>query len=130
MEKQLLPALAVLLFCLLYTAAIAAQTKSQTPAVSPDKTRGEVHRLGFGKRVKVRLHNGSKVRGRITGLSDDQFVVTDSESGATMKVAYAEVADIRKQRQMPGVLKGVFYGVAVTAAAVGSLGVLVLAIPD
>jgi hypothetical protein len=130
MEKQLLPALAVLLFCLLYTAAIAAQTKSHLTSVSPDKTKGEVHRLGFGKRVKVRLHSGTKVRGRITGLSDDQFVVTDSKSGVTTKVAYAEVADIRKQRGMPGVLKAAFYGFGVTAAVVGSLGTMVMAIPD
>lgn len=130
MEKQLLSAFAVLLFCLLYTAAIAAQTKSQSAAVSPDKTKGEVHRLGFGKRVKIRLQNGTRLHGRITGLSDEQFVVTDSENGATMKVAYAEVADIRKQRGMPGVLKGAFFGFAATAAVVGTLGSMVLAIPD
>ena len=129
MEKQLLPALAVLVFCVLYTAAIAAQSKAQT-AASPEKTRAEVHRLGFGKRVKVKLQNGTKVRGRITGRSDDQFVVTNSETGAAMKVAYADVIDIRKQREMPRVLKGAFMGFATTAAVVGSLGVVLLAFMD
>ena len=130
MEKQLIPALAVLVFCVLYTAAIAAQTQSRASAVPPDKIMVEVHRLGFGKRVKVKLHNGTKVRGRITGLARDQFVVTDSETGETMKVAFGDVASVSKQREMPGVLKGVVVGVAVTAAVVGTLVVLALAIPD
>jgi small nuclear ribonucleoprotein (snRNP)-like protein len=126
MEKQLLPALAVLVFCVLYTAAIAAQTKSTAP-LSVDKTRGQVQRLGFGKRVTVRLQNGTKARGRLTGLSDDQFVVTDSETGASIKVAYADVASISKRREMPRFLKGAFTVIAVTAAIIGSACVLVLA---
>jgi hypothetical protein len=130
MEKQLLPALAVLVFCVLYTAAIAAQTKSQMSLVSPDKTRSEVHRLGFGKRVKLKLQNGTKVRGRITGLADDQFVVTDSETGVAMKVAYADVAVIRKQREVPRIFKSAFTGIALTAAVVGTLGVITLALLD
>jgi small nuclear ribonucleoprotein (snRNP)-like protein len=126
MEKQLLPALAVLVFCVLYTAAIAAQSKAQGAPASPERTRAEVHRLGFGKRVTVKLHNGAKVRGRITGLSNDQFVVSDSKTGNMSRVAFAEVAEIRQQREMGG-LKGPFMGLAVTAAIVGSVCVLVLA---
>ena len=126
MEKQLVPALAVLLFCLLYTAAIVAQTKAQSASASADKTKMEVQRLGFGKPVKVKLQSGMKMRGRITGLADDQFVVTDSKTGSMMKVAYGDVAEIRKQREMGG-LKGAVMGIAVTAAIVATACVLVLA---
>lgn len=127
MEKPLLSALAVLVFCVLYTAAIAAQSRAHSAPATPEKTRGEVHRLGFGKRVKVKLHDGTKVGGRITGLSDDQFVVSDSKTGTTSRIAFADVAEIRKQSEMGG-LKGAFMGVAVTAAIVGSVCVLVLAV--
>jgi biotin-(acetyl-CoA carboxylase) ligase len=130
MEKQLLPALAVLVFCALYTAAIAAQSRAQAAPASPERTRAEVHRLGFGKRVKVKLHNGTKVRGRITGVSDDQFVVTGSEDGAVVQVAFSDVVRIRKQREMPLVLKSVLVGVAFTAAVVGTLVVIGLSVLD
>jgi len=130
MERQLVSALAVFVFCLLYTAAIAAQTKAQTARVSPDKTRAKVQKLGFGKRVKVRLQDGTRVRGRITALADDQFVITDSETGAMMKVAYSEVAGISKQREMPRIFQGAFVGIAVTAAVVGTLVVLMIAVPE
>lgn len=130
MEKQLISALAVFLFCLLYTAAIAAQTKSRAAGASPEETRAEVRKLGFGKRVKVKLQDGTKVRGRITGLADDQFIVTDSETGSTIRVAYANVASIGRQREMPKIMKGAVYGIAVTAAVVGTLVVMAMAIPD
>jgi hypothetical protein len=130
MEKQLVSTLVVFIFCLLYTVAIAAQSKAQTALTSPDKTRAEVHRLGFGKRVKVRLQNGTRFQGRITGLSDGQFVVTDSESGAHLKVAYAEVRSVKKQRELPRMFQGVVVGVAVTAAVVGTLMVWAMAVAD
>jgi sRNA-binding regulator protein Hfq len=129
MEKQLAATLAILLFCALYTTAIAAQTKSQAVFASPEKTRAEVKKFGFGKRVKVQLQNGANVRGRITGLSDDQFVVTDA-TGATTKVAYSAVARISKQRELPRFLQGAFTGIAYTAAVVGTLVVLALAFHD
>jgi sRNA-binding regulator protein Hfq len=129
MEKQLVPALAVLVFCLLYTAAIAAQSK-QTASPSPEKTKSVVQRHGFGKRVKVKLHNGMKVRGRITGLADDQFVVTDSKTGSMVKIAFSDVAEIRKQGEMPRVVRGAFIGIGITAAIVGTAGVVVLGFLD
>lgn len=130
MEKQLAATVAILLFCALYTTAIAAQTKSQTAFASPEKTRADVRKFGFGKRVKVRLQNGTRVSGRITGLSDDQFVVTDGATGATVKVAYSEVARVSKQREPLRFLQGALIGIAFTAAAVGTLVVLLLAFHD
>jgi hypothetical protein len=126
MEKQLVPALAVFLFCLLYTVAIAAQAKS---TVSPGKTREQVQQLGFGQRVKVRLQNGVKIRGRITGFAGDKFVVTDSKTGERIPVAYADVAEIRKQG-MSRFVNGFVVGFAVTAALMASTAVIIMSLPD
>ena len=63
MEKQLLPIVVVFLFCLLYTVAIAAQTRDaaedgkragdiSVQVIEPD-LRTLVQRLGFGRRVDV-----------------------------------------------------------------------------
>lgn len=123
-EKQLIPALVVLVFCLLYTVAIAAQTRSGV-ATSPEKVKSEVQRFGFGKRVHVKLADGRRARGRITGLADDQFVVTDGD-GAAMRMSYSDVTSIKKQRGMPGIVRGAFVGVGYTAAAVSSLVVTVI----
>lgn len=130
MEKQLLSMLAVFVFCLLYTAAIAAQTKAQSPGSSSDKTRADVQKLGFGKRVKIKLHDGKKFQGRITGLSDGQFVVTDGDTGDSVKFSYSEVRSVNRQRELPGIFRGVVVGFAYTAAAVGTLFVWAMAVAD
>jgi hypothetical protein len=139
MEKQLLSIVVVFLFCLLYTAAIAAQTKDAAgdgkqsaginAVVAETDTRILVQGLGFGKRIDVRLKDGSKAIGRITAVAADRFVVTDSK-GATRSIAYAEASRITKQNEKLGLFDKPWAGIMFTAAGVGTLIVLALQIFD
>ena len=89
----------VFLFCLLYTVAIVAQDRSQRSlAADAASAKAEVNKLGFGKRVNVKLKDGKKANGRITGFAHDHFVVTDSK-GAASAIAYAEVSGSRGKRK-------------------------------
>ncbi len=139
MEKQLLATVVVFLFCLLYTAAIAAQTKV---ASGDGKTSADLHgaaaataahvlvrNLGFGKRIDIKLKDGSKASGRITAVAADRFVVTDSK-GAARPIAYADVSRITKQNEKLGLFDKPWAGIMFTAAGVGTLIVLALALFD
>lgn len=135
MEKQLLATVVVFLFCLLYTVAIAAQTRGMEETKIPSgsattvaaaETRSVVQEFGFGKRVDVKLKNGSKTSGRITGLASDQFVVTNAKGMAT-SIDYREVSRITKQKEKLGVFHRPWVGIMFTAAGVGTLIVLALA---
>ena len=117
----------VLLFCALYTLAIAAQERKSSADAGAAKA--EVFRLGFGKRVDVRLQDGVKTAGRITGLAEDRFVVT-SEQGAARPIAYTEVARITKQKEKLGIFHKPWVGIMFTAAGVGTLIVLALQLFD
>lgn len=122
MEKKLITTLAVLFFCLLYTAAIAAQDRSKDSAGT---AKAEVIRLGFGKRVNVKLHNGTTAAGRITGLADDHFVVTDRK-GAAVKIPYGHVSRIAKQNEKLRIFEKPFAAFAIAAAFVGTFVVLTM----
>src|SRR5881628_2885022 len=98
MEKQLISVIVVFLFCLLYTATIAAQDRSKSSFESADAARAKVVSLGLGKRVNVKLQNGARAAGRITGLADDHFVVTDRK-GTALKIPYGHVSRIAKQNE-------------------------------
>lgn len=135
----MLATVAVFLFCLLYTAAIAAQTKGAAadekrasdinlPVAEPE-ARSLGRSLGFGQRIDVKLKDGSKASGRITGLAGDRFVVTN-EKGAATAVAYSDVSRITKQREKLGVFHKPWVGIMFTAAGVGTLIVLALALFD
>jgi hypothetical protein len=134
MEKQLLAIVVVFLFCLLYTAAIAAQTKGATEAkTSPDihgtavepEARGQVQKLGFGRRIDVKLKDGSRASGRITGVAADRFVVTNAKGAAT-SFSYTEVSHVSKQKEKLGIFHQPWVAIMFTAAGVGTLIVLAL----
>ena len=118
----------VLLFCVLYTVAIAAQDRKSLFGGS-DAAKAEVFRLGFGKRVDVRLQDGATTGGRITGLAEDRFVLTNSKGAAT-PIAYAQVVRITKQKEKLGVFHKPWVGIMFTAAGVGTLIVLALQLFD
>jgi hypothetical protein len=125
METKLAITLAVFLFCLLYTAAIAAQDRSSPSFRDSGAAKAEVNRLGFGKRVNVKLENGTKTAGRITGVADDHFVVTDSK-GATLKIPYASLSRIKRQNEKLRIFEKPFAAFAITAAFVGTFVVLTM----
>ena len=135
MEMQLLVTVVVCLFCLLYTAAIAAQTNGAAEgrkrsaginlAIAEPETRSLVQNLDFGRRIDVKLKDGSKASGRITGLAADRFVVTNSK-GVVRPIAYAEVLRISKQKEKLGIFHKPWAGIMFTAAGVGTLIVLAL----
>ncbi len=124
----------VLLFCVFYTVAIAAQTSGEAHDAkrSADvnrvgaelEARRLVQDLGFGQRIDVKLKDGSKASGRITGFAGDRFVVTNSK-GAVTPISYAEVSRITKQKEKLGFHKP-WVGIMFTAAGVGTLIVLAL----
>jgi hypothetical protein len=137
MEKQLLATIVVFLFCVLYTVAIAAQNKRATgDGKSADanvlvetETRTQVQNLGFGRRIDVKLKDGSKATGRITGFSADRFVVT-STKGVAMPIAYTDVSRIAKQKEKLGIFHKPWVGIMFTLAGVGTVIVLAIALFD
>lgn len=127
MEKKVVVVF-VLLFCVLYTAAIAAQDRKSSISDS-NAMKAEVVRLGFGQRVDVQLRDGAKTGGRITGLAEDRFVVTTSKGDAT-PIAFTEVERITKQKEKLGIFHKPWVGIMFTAAGVGTLIVLALQLLD
>ena len=127
MEKQVTATIVVFLFCLLYTVAIVAQDRSQRSSADAASAKAEVNRLGFGKRVNVKLKDGKKAKGRITGFAQDHFVVTDSK-GAASAIAYAEVSRVERQKEKLGVFDKPWQGIMFTAAGVGALVVIAMGV--
>ena len=120
MGKQVTATIVVFIFCLLYTVAIVAQDRSQRSATETASAKAQVSKLGFGKRIHVKLRDGRKASGRITGFAPDHFVVTTSQ-GAASAIAYAEVSRVSTQKEKLGILDKPWTGIMFTAAGVGTL---------
>ena len=64
-------------------------------------------------RVKVKLRNGSEVKGRIAQSGDNSFTLTDEKTGSRSDIAYADV--IRVEGRGMSKTKKVLIGVGIGA---------------
>ena len=104
-----------------------AQAKGEK---SPEQVKAEVLKRGTGEKakVKVKLRNGSEVKGFISKADQDTFDV-HGKKNETVTLAYADVLSVRKPGLSTGAKIGIAAGVgaaviiaAAAASAMASLG--------
>ena len=121
-------AFAIMISGVLISAALGFQpARAQTGEdAGADEARAKVEKIGVGRdaRVEVRLRDNRKVKGYVSAAEKDSFTVTDSKTGATRSVAYAEVARVRKPGGGLSTRGWVIIGAAAVAAVV--VGVTVI----
>ena len=113
----------VLVFAALGFQPARAQTREDGGA---NGARAEVQKIGIGRdaRVEVRLRDNTKVKGYVSAAEKDSFTVTDSKTGATQTVSYAEVTRVRKPGGGLSTRGWVIIGAAAVAAVI--VGVTVI----
>jgi hypothetical protein len=118
MRKQLVFLLSgLVLFCVLLAPLSAfAQINSNAQAATKNKTKVET--LGVGTIVSVRLQNKKKLKGNITRINPDDFIINEIESGKEQTLIYAEVTQIKRAD------KGLSTGVKAGLIVVGIIFVL------
>jgi hypothetical protein len=69
-------------------AQVAAQTQKNA-----ERAKKKVARLGVGSKAKtvITLNDGSKVKGYIYSIGDEDFVIRDSKTDSPTTVRYADV---------------------------------------
>jgi hypothetical protein len=95
--------------------------KGELPPV--EKIKAKIKKLGVGGKAEaqIKLRNGQKLKGHVSSAGEDNFTLTERDSGQTTTVAYADVIEIRKSGSLStgakiGIVAGI--GVAVTALVI------------
>ena len=99
----------------------AAQAQQQTSdANEAAKIKSEViKRTNHNKeRVKIKLRNGSEMKGRITQTSENSFTLTDEKTGNKTDIDYSDVAKLDGRGMSRGKKFGIIAGVTVAALVV------------
>jgi ribosomal protein S28E/S33 len=88
------------------------------------KVKKEIARLGVGPdaRVEVKLYDGTKVKGYVSEIADEYFVVTDAKTGAATRVVYPQVKQLDGRNNKRGLTRAA--GFAFAGAVI--VGVVVL----
>ena len=98
MIKQIVSVtLIVLLVNLALTPSALAADKLSKEAKHAAKVKAGIVKLGTGPdaRIKVKLKDGTKIKGYVSEISEDSFTVTDPETGTTTEVPYPNAKQVR-----------------------------------
>ncbi len=95
-KRILVSILSVILLATSAGMQLAAAQTSDTAAAA--KARAKVESMGVGSnaKVEVKLQDKTKLKGYLSAKEQDSFTVTDSKTGATSTVRYAEVVEVKK----------------------------------
>lgn len=95
--------------------SFAFAQNTQTRAT--EKAKISVAKFGTGGRLtEVKLNDNTKIKGYITEIKDDRFVLVSKKNGATVNIPYNEVKSVRRTFttfQRVAVITGVTLGVIV-----------------
>lgn len=82
-----------LVLCLLLTFTPLATGQQLATETEATKVKAEANRRldKHEDRVKIKLRNGSEVKGRITQTAENSFTLTDEKTGAKTDISYSDV---------------------------------------
>ena len=107
MSKRKLLSLALVSFLLnlvCFTPTIAG-TKTDKESQFADRVKAGIAKLGTGPEahVELKLRDGKKLKGYVSQVADDHFVVVDVKTGATTPVPYPQVKQVKGNNLARGV---------------------------
>jgi hypothetical protein len=115
MKKLLTMMVACLVVSAVSVRPVAASSNTEKEARFAGKVKLGIEKLGSGSetRVEVKLRDKTRLKGYISEISENEFVITDVKTGAVNKVAYADVKQIKGNNMSTGAKIGI--GIAIGA---------------
>jgi hypothetical protein len=92
-----------------------ARTKEEKEAALAVKVKAGVAKLGAGKdaAISVKLRNKTKLKGYVSRIEEEAFVITDVKTGAETRVAYGDVTQAKGNNLSTGAIIAIAVGVTV-----------------
>jgi ribosome maturation factor RimP len=78
---------------------LAVSLQAEVPP-NPTLTKQQVDRWGVGAEVKVKLAGGKNLRGAISGIEDESFLLVKGQQASPKRVGYAEVAELKLAKNL------------------------------
>jgi hypothetical protein len=113
-------------------AAVVAKTQAERDAQTLEEVKVKVARLGVGEkaRVTVKFKDGTKLKGYISQVKDEEFIVRDRKTDAPTVVLYRDVARVESNRGH-STARNVAIGTAIGVGSVLTvLGLLLASLDD
>jgi hypothetical protein len=103
-----------------YSTAIANTEKD---AKFAEKVKTNIVKLGIGQnaRIKVKLKDGTKLKGYVSQINENSFVVTNETNGMTTEVPYPQAKQVKGNNMSTGVKIAIGIGILIGIVVVLAL---------
>ena len=111
--------ISALLLSLVGAHSITAQAKEEVTLKHTTNVKKRIAKLGTGPeaKVQVKLQDKTKLKGYISKISDDSFVMLDTKTNAETNVPYANVTELKTKMST---------GEVITISALAAVGGLIV----
>ncbi len=112
-KKYLTLILTVLVINLSLSASAFAETKGEKEAKFADKIKTNITKLGKGTdaRVEVKLRDNTKLKGYVSQINENNFLIVDEKTGASSEVPYSHAKQVKGNNLSTGVKIAIGVGV-------------------
>ncbi len=130
MKKLLTMMVACLVVSSVSVRPVAASSNAEKEVRFAGKVKLGVEKLGSGRdtSVEVKLRDKTRLKGYVSEIGENEFVVTDVKTGASNKVAYADVKQIKGNNMSTGAKIAI--GVSVAVGLILLISWLIIASSD
>jgi hypothetical protein len=126
MKRLLTMMVACLVVSVVSVRPVAASANAEKEIRFAGKVKLGIEKLGSGSdtRVEVKLRDKTRLKGYISEISENEFVITDLKTGASNKVAYADVKQVKGNNLSTGAKIAI--GVSVAAGLIVLITILII----
>ena len=102
-----------------------AQNSNDRDSLFVIKIKNKIAEIGTepNRKVKIRLNDGTNLKGYITEIKDDYFSMLDKNSGKVLSVEYPKVVEVKRDG-VPKALRVIGITALATGVVIGILTVL------
>ncbi|MEO5857857.1 MAG: hypothetical protein ABIR33_02800 [Pyrinomonadaceae bacterium] len=117
-KKTLVLGLCVAILNLCFSTSAVAGTKEEKDVKFAAKVRSNIQKLGQGKeaRVQVKLKDGTKLKGYVSQINEDSFLVMNDATGTATDVPYSQTKQVKGNNLSNGAWIAI--GVGILAAVI------------
>lgn len=114
-KKYLTITLTLLVLNLSLSAVAFAETKAEKEAKFADKVKVNVTKLGTGTeaKIQVKLKDGTKLKGHVSQINENSFVVTDEKTNVETEIPYPNAKQVKGNNLNTGVKIAIAVGVII-----------------
>lgn len=122
--------LTLMVTCLVVSALtvrpVAASSNAEKEVRFAAKVKSGIEKLGSGRetRVEVKLRDKTKLKGYVSEINENGFVVTDLKTGASNNVSYGDVKQVKGNNWSTGAKIALGVGIAAVVLLIFVLAAL------